>query len=71
LLDKLETKRTYNVTLRRVHATIFERIAMGITYSVCVICSLSYPACNAHVPCYIVFGLPGCAIFNYIISQRA
>jgi hypothetical protein len=37
---------------------------------VCV-CRLSYPACNAHKPHYIVIcGLAGCTIFFHIVSQR-
>jgi len=36
-------------------------------FQVCV-CSFSYPACNMHVPFYIViWGLSGCVIFFYII----
>jgi len=39
-----------------------------ITYSGCV-CSLSYPACNAHEPYGIVScGLSGCAVYFHIIS---
>jgi hypothetical protein len=38
------------------------------TYSKCVT-SLSYPACKAHAPYYIVvYGLPGYTIFFDIIS---
>ena len=41
---------------------------ISITYSECV-CSLSYPACNAHAPYYIVIcDLSGCTIFFRIIS---
>jgi len=32
------------------------------------VCSLWYPACNAHAPCYIVYGLSGYSVFFHIIS---
>jgi len=40
---------------------------------VCVcVYSLIYPASSAYVPYYIaIFGLMGCVIFFYIISQKA
>jgi hypothetical protein len=34
---------------------------------VCV-CGLRYSACNAHAPCYLVYGLSGCTVFFHIIS---
>jgi hypothetical protein len=37
----------------RSHNHCCSRKAINITYSVCV-CSLSYPACKVHAPCYIV-----------------
>jgi hypothetical protein len=41
------------------------------TSSVCV-CSLSYPACRAHVRCYIVIcGLSGCTIYCHSIAYIA
>jgi len=40
---------------------------VSITYPECV-CSLSYPACNAHAPHYIiVFCLSGSTVFFHII----
>jgi hypothetical protein len=37
---------------------------MSITYSECVFVALSYPACNAHAPRYIVIhGLSGSTVF--------
>ena len=44
--------------------------SMYYLFWVCV-CSLSYPACNAHAPYYIVIcGVSGCTIFfpNYVIN---
>jgi hypothetical protein len=58
---------TYSATLRRVRITV---VAVGKEYyfSECV-CSVSYPAWNAHAPYYIVIcGLSGCAVFFYVIS---
>jgi hypothetical protein len=49
----------YNIILRSVRVTIIavEKQYIHIVW-VCV-CSLSYPACKAHAPYYIViFGLP-------------
>jgi len=41
-----------------------------ITYFECVCCSVSYPACKASAPYYIVICvLSGCTIFFHIISQ--
>jgi hypothetical protein len=49
---KQNRQRTYNATLRRVHATT---VAVGktvsITYSVCV--SIDLSTCKAHAPCYM------------------
>jgi hypothetical protein len=42
---------------------------ISITYCECVSVSLSYPACKAHAPYYIVIcGLCGSTIFFHIIS---
>jgi hypothetical protein len=63
-------QRTYDVTFRRVGATIVavEKLYVLHDMSVCV-CSLRYPACNAHVPYYIVIcGLSGSTVFSHIIS---
>jgi hypothetical protein len=35
------------------------------------VCNLSYPACTAHAPCYIVISvLSGCTIFSAIFDKR-
>jgi hypothetical protein len=58
-----------NITSRHVRVTM---VAVGrIKYYIfwVYVCSLSYPACNAHEPHYIViYGLSGCTIFLQIIS---
>ena len=59
---------TYDLTLRCIRLTI---VAMEKQYvlhilSVCL-CSLRYPAYNAHALYYVVYGLSGCAIFFHII----
>ena len=42
---------TYNVTLRRVRATIVAVEKQWVLHNLSVcICSLRYPACNAHAP---------------------
>ena len=42
---------TYNVTLRRVRASIVAVEKQWVLHNLSVcICSLSYPACNAHAP---------------------
>ena len=44
--------------------------AESITYSECV-CSLTYPACKAHAPYFIVIcGLSGCAMFSTLSYKR-
>jgi hypothetical protein len=60
----------YNVTLRRVCVTSCRVKAACITFSECV-CSLSYPACKAHAPYYIVIcGMSGSTVVFHIISQK-
>jgi hypothetical protein len=56
-----------------VRVTILAIEKKYVTYSVCMrACGLSYPACNAHAPYYIVIcGLSGSTIFFHIISQTA
>jgi len=58
--------------LRRVRVTIFvgEKGNWYYIFRVCVcVCSLSYPACKAHSPCYIEICVPsGCTVFSQIIS---
>jgi hypothetical protein len=51
-----------DVTLRRIQLNIVDR-------NECV-CSLSYPACTAHVlHCIVICGLPGSTTFFHIISK--
>ena len=68
---------TYNVTLRHVPATIVavEKQRLLLILNACV-CSLSYLACNAHVPychpwpapLYCIF--PHCVISDTIIENK-
>ena len=54
---------TYEATLRREHVTIVAvENNKHYIFWVCV-CSLSYPACKAHMPC----GLSGSTVFFHII----
>jgi len=62
--------KTYNVTLRRVRATLVavEKQLVLRILNVCV-CSLRYPACKAHAPYYrVICGLPRSTVFFHIIS---
>jgi len=61
----------YKVTLRRVRATIVEVEKQGVLHSLRVcICSLRYPACNAHAPCYRLWSAPLYSIFPlYLIKD--
>ena len=64
---KLDRQCTYEVTSKRILVTIVAWRAISIL-SVCV-CSLIYPACNAHEPYYIaIFGLSDSATFSHIVS---
>ena len=70
--DRKEHERqwTYNVTLRRAYAIIdaVEKSNKYYLFWVCI-CSLKYPAWDAHAPYYIVIcGLTRSAIFFHIIS---
>jgi len=53
----------YNVTLRRVRAIIVAVEKQWVLYiaSVCV-CSLRYPACSAHAPCFHLWPAP---LYNF------
>jgi len=58
---------TYNVTLRRVRATI-AAMEKQLIFWVCV-CSLTYQACNAHTPYCRLWPLLLCSIFpHYLIN---
>ena len=62
---------TYNVTLRGVRATIVavEKKWVLHNLSVCI-CSLRYPACNAHAPYCHLWSGPLCNIFpHYLINS--
>ena len=68
-----DSQCTYNVTVRRVRATVVAGKSNVNDYKcrVCE-CSLSDPASRAHATYYIVIcGLSGCTIFLHIPSQPA
>jgi len=57
--------------MRRVPVTIVvvEKQVCSIFWA--CFCSLSYPACNAHMPYYIVIcRLPGCEYFSTLSYKR-
>ena len=65
---KQDRQCTYNVTLRRVRATI---VAVEDQYYIfwVRVCSLSYPACTEHEPYYIVtYGLFESIFPHYLIN---
>jgi len=47
--NKKDRQCTYQVTLKRVRATVVAVDEQKVLHSLCV-CSLRYPACNAHAP---------------------
>ena len=66
---KQESQWEYKVSLRRVRVTTVavgkKQIRVLHILSVCLHSCLSYPACKAHAPCYIVMcGLSGSIIFS-------
>jgi hypothetical protein len=73
-IQKLKKTSTVhiNVTSRRVRVSIVGKKKKQYYIFWKYVCSLSYPACKAHAPYYIVIcGLPGSTIFFHIISQTA
>ena len=70
--SKKKKNRQCMCTLRLVRATILavgKQLLIRIP-RVCV-CSITYPAYNAHAPCYIVCGLSWSNIFFHVISSTA
>jgi len=64
---KPDRQCTYNVTLRRVLATI-----MCVCVCVCVyiyICSLGYPACNEHAPYFHLWPAPLYSTFPHYLTK--
>ena len=54
--------------MSRIRVTIVVE-KQSVRYSVCV-CNVSYPACKAHAPYYVVIcGLSGSTIFSHIIND--
>jgi hypothetical protein len=58
----------YNVTLRRIHATTVALEEQEVLHilSVCI-CSLRYPACNAHAPYCHLWPAPLYNIFPHFL----
>ena len=65
-----DRKCTFNVTLRRVRATIVavEKQSIIHNLSVCI-CSLRYPTCNAHAP-YCHVACPPLQYFSTLSHKR-
>ena len=62
-------QRTYDVTLRCIRLTVVAMEKQCFLHILCVcVCSLSYPAYNAHALYYVICGLSGSAIFFHINS---
>ena len=58
----------YNVTLRRVHATVFAvEKAINITYSECMFITLGSQHAM-RVRHIVICGLSGCTVFSHVIS---
>jgi hypothetical protein len=68
-----QTAIDVNATLRRVHASHCcsgKAISTYYTFWVCV-CSLRYPACNAHARHIVICGLPRSTIVFHVIWHTA
>jgi len=48
--NKQDRQCTYDIILRRIHATIVWEENQYVLHNWVCICRLRYPACNAHVP---------------------
>ena len=67
-----ERQHTCKVVLKRVRATVLPWGSSKYDIFWVCVCSLSYPACKAHAPYYILIcGLCGCTIFFHIILKIA
>jgi hypothetical protein len=60
-----DRQRSDNLTLRRIHATIVAVKGQVVLHNLsgCV-CSLSYPACNAHAPLFSSVACPAQQYFS-------
>jgi hypothetical protein len=67
---KQDRQCTYNLTLRRGRATTVAVKKQWVfhSYSVCV-CSLRYPACNAHAPCFSLWPAPFYNTFSHYLTK--
>ena len=68
---KKDRHYSINVTLKRVRVTTVS-VERQYVLRIVRVCSLSYPACRAHAPYYIVnCGVSACIIFFLIIPLTA
>ena len=68
---KQDMNRRYNVTTRRVLPTIAAVEKPWVLHKLIVcICSLTYPACNAHAPYCHLWSAPLYNIFPHYVKKR-
>ena len=69
-LNEKDRQFTYNVTMRRVCASIVAVEKQWVLHNMCLcICSLRYPACNTHAPYLHIWPVWFYNIFHIISSM--